>query len=147
MEHLLTTHHSSRDALDPAPAALAAQTGAWLWARTAKLQQVWDVVAAISAWPDIVIAADRDGLCLRLRGVVLGQLRWNGRIDVPFSPEMRDRLIAEGMAARDPDEIDAEGVVFAVRTTADVDHAVWLLRLAYLNLNPNARLCAKNGVQ
>jgi hypothetical protein len=144
MEHLLTTPHSSRDALDPAPAA---QTGAWLWARTGKLQQVWDVVAAISAWPDIVIAADRDGLCLRLRGVVLGQLRWNGRIDVPFTPEMRDRLIAEGMAARDPDEIDAERVVFAVRSTADVDHAIWLLRLAYLNLNPNARSCVMNGAQ
>src|SRR4051812_36568376 len=137
MEHALTTLHGSRDAGDRPPAALA-QMGAWVWARTERLEQVWGVVQAISAWPGLVIAPDHQGLCLKLRRVVLGRLRWSGRIDVPFGPETRDRLIAEGMAGRDPDRITADWVVFAVRATTDVEHAVWLLRLAYLNVDLDA---------
>jgi hypothetical protein len=109
------------------------------------LDQVWGVVDAVSAWPGIVISQVPDGLCLRLGGLVLGRLRWNGRVDVPVGAEMRDRLVAEGMAARDPDDVEAERVVFAVRTAADVDRAVWLLRLAYLGVDSNTKPIAMNG--
>jgi hypothetical protein len=98
------------------------------------LKQVRDVVQAVSAWPSVIIAPGHSGLSIRLGEVVLGELRWNGRVAVLLGPDMRDRLVAEEMAARDPDRIDTGGVVFDVRSVADVDHAVWLLRLAYLSV-------------
>jgi hypothetical protein len=151
MKRPITRHNrlrelrDSRDLHDQPPAVLAAGIGAWLWAHSGMLKPVWDVVLAVSAWPGVIVAPDQNGLCLRLGGVILGELRWNGRIDLPFGPEMRDRLVTEGLAARDPEQIDTERVVFDVRTAADVDHAVWLLRLAYLSLDSNKDACARNG--
>ena len=108
--------------------------------------EVWGVVQAVEAWPGVQIAPNRSGLCLRLSGVTLGHLRWSGRIDLPFGPEARDRLLAEEMARRDPDQPDTDGVVFDVRTVADVDRAVWLLRLAYLSVDSKVDVCASTDV-
>jgi len=102
------------------------------------LKEMWDVVQAVGAWPGIAIATDPNGLCVVLRGVTLGHLRWNGRIDLPFTPELGDRLVAEQMATRDP---ESDRVVIDVRTGADVDRAVWLLRLAYLKASPKVQVC------
>jgi hypothetical protein len=108
------------------------------------LKEVWGVVQAVADWPDIAVAPDHGGLCLSLRGVTLGHVRWNGRIDLPFGPEIRDRLVAEEMASPDPERPGTDRVVFDVRTLADVDRAVWLLRLAYLSIDPKVKVCATN---
>jgi hypothetical protein len=65
----------------------------------------------------------------------LGHLRWDGRLDVPFPVELRNRLVAEEMVGIDPDESRVDRVVWIVRRPADVDRAVWLLRLSYLCCN------------
>jgi hypothetical protein len=106
------------------------------------LKEVRHLLETIGAWPDVAIAPGRNGLCLTLRGVPLGHLRWNGRIVLPFGPEMGDRLVAEKMATRDPDRPDTRRAVFDVRTVADVDRAIWLLRLAYLSGDPKVDVCA-----
>lgn len=113
------------------------------------LKEVWDVVQEVGAWSGVAIVPDGSGLCLglALSGVMLGHVRWNGRIDLPFAPEIRDRLVAEEMASCDPDEPDASRVVFVVRTMADVDRAVWLLRLAYLNVDSNVDARANDVAQ
>ena len=115
------------------PAALA-----FLWSRTGKLQEAWNVVLALSDWPGAAIIPDRSGLCLTLDGVRLGHLRWNGRIDLPFGPLASAQLIAEGLALRDPDEPETNRVVFDIRTAADVNRALWLFRLAYLIVGAKA---------
>jgi hypothetical protein len=111
---------------------------AYLWTRTPILKEVWDVVDAVGVWPGAAIAPDHNGLSLMLRGVTLGHLDWNGRLDLPFRPEVRDRLVAEEMASRDPDHPQTNGVVFVVRTSVDVDRAIWLLRLGYLIVDAKA---------
>jgi hypothetical protein len=105
------------------------------------LQEVWDVVQAARAWPGVAIKPGRGGLCLSIGAVTLGHLRWNGRIDLPFGPEVGDRLVAEGMATRDLDPPDQGRVVFDVRGSDDVDRAIWLLRLAYLSLDSKTTVC------
>jgi hypothetical protein len=132
MNRYITQPDISRD---PRQAALFTTLGeaAYLWSRTSLLKEVWDVVRAVKAWPGLTISPNWSGVCLALRGVSLGHVRWDGRIDLPFGPELRDRLVAEEMASRDP---DTDGLMFDVRTTADVGRAVWLLRLAYLNVDP-----------
>jgi len=105
---------------------------AYLSSRTSLLKEVWGVVQAVGAWPGVAITPDRSGLCITLRGVALGHVRWSGRIDLPFRPEVADQLVADEMVNRDPDSSDTDRIVFDVRTEADVDRAVELLRLAYL---------------
>lgn len=128
----------------PAPSAAMA---AYLWSRTGRLKEILDVVRAARAWPGVAIRVDRAGLCLTLDGVKLAHLQWNGRIDVPFGPQMRDRLVAEGMASRDFTRPEAQQVVFVLGTKADVDRALWLLRLAYLSVEPSADARMANPAQ
>jgi hypothetical protein len=125
------------------PAAMAC-----LWSRTSMLKEIWDVVQEVGAWPGMQIVPDGSGLYLglALSGVMLGHVRWNGRIDLTFAPEIRDRLVAEEMASLDPDQPGARRVMLVIRTIADVDRAVWLLRLAYLNLDSNANSGASSDI-
>src|ERR1700722_3824618 len=110
---------------DPQPQLLPAPPAAmaFLWSRTHLLKEVRAIVQAVADWPGMAIAPDRSGLGLTLRGVTLGHVRWSGRLDLPFGPEVQGQLLAEQMASRDPDQIDTDRVVFDVRTAADVDRA------------------------
>ena len=113
----------------------------YLASRTALLKEVSQIVLRITAWQDVAITPDRNGLCLTLRGLKLGYLHWNGRIDVALGSELRDELVAQKMAKSHPEEPDAGVVVFDVRGGASVDRAIWLLRLAYLDLTPTTGAC------
>ena len=122
-------------------------TMAFLWSRTNLLGQVWQVVRAVREWPGVTIGPDCSGLCFGLGDVLLGHLHWNGRLDMSFGPAVRDRLIAEDLAAPDPDHPASERLVFDVRTLADADRAIWLLRLAYISLDSQRRVCLTGVVQ
>lgn len=104
------------------------------------LVQVWEFVQAVSEWPDLTISTDPGGLSMALHDVTLGHLGWNGRLELPFGPQVRERLVAEEMAAPDQDRPDSGRLVFDVRTLSDVDRAVWLLRLAYLSQDAKLRV-------
>jgi hypothetical protein len=145
MQNLEARTNRFHDLQQPAPAPLPVEMSAMIWTHTGMLNPAWDVLQAVTAWPRIIITPHRSGMCLQLDGVTLGQLRWNGRIVLPFGPEMRRRLLIERMAMRDPDQIDRESLVFDVRTMEDVHHAVWLLRLAYLNVGVNKDANVLNG--
>jgi len=106
-----------------------------LWSRTSKLKVVWDLVHAIGDWRDIKFSPDRCGFSISLGGVTLGHLDWNGRLDLPFGPEMRTQLVEEEMVSPDPRYPGAECVMFNIQSGVDVDRATWLLRLAYLVLD------------
>jgi hypothetical protein len=99
------------------------------------LKEVWVVVQSIGAWPGVVIAPDGDGLCLTLQEIELGHLAWDGRMELPFAPDVADRLVAEGMASHAPGLHGTGRVVFDVRTLVDANRAVWLLRLAFQSAN------------
>jgi hypothetical protein len=132
MSHCITRPDVFRDpkhgALPAPPMAMAL-----LWSRT-DMKEVWHVVQAIRGWRGVAIETDCTGLSFMVGGAALGHLRWNGRLDLPFVAEIEDRLVAEEMVSRDPDQPGTGGVVFDVRTLTDVDRAVWLLRLAYLTV-------------
>ena len=133
MKHTSTEPDGSGDS-ENAPYSPATALGR-LWSRTRLLKEVSGILEVVGNWPGIQIAPNHKGLCLSLSGVILGQVRWNGRVDLPFDPEVGKRLVAEDLVCRDP---DSQQVVFVVRTDADVERAVWLLRLAYLSADPGA---------
>jgi hypothetical protein len=130
MRHPFTQLEISRNSEPAPPEALAR-----LWSQSSLLKEVWVVVQAIGAWPDVMIAPDHSGLSLTLRGANLGHVGWSGRMVLPFSPEVAERLVTEGMASRAPDAHDAAEVVFDIFSLADADRAVWLLRLAYQSVH------------
>jgi hypothetical protein len=105
---------------------------AYIWSRTSLLQQIRQLLHATSDWPGVEIRWNRCGLQFVAGDETLGSLEWDGRLAVPFPTGLSERLIAEAMATRDPDDSGEGGVVWTVRSPADVDRAVWLLRLAFL---------------
>jgi len=114
------------------PPALA--MAGYLWSRTPMLKQIRGVLHAVDDWPGLVVTPDRTGLCLAVNRVTLGHVRWDVRVHVSFEPEQRDRLVAEEMASFDSNSPDDQRVALDVRSSTDIDRAVWLLRLAYLNV-------------
>jgi hypothetical protein len=138
MTHTMTRSVDSRDhRVDILPNAMAS-----LWSRSSMMKEFWDVVQAVGTWPGAAITRDRRGLCLTLNGVKLGHLDWGGRLVLPFGPEMRDQLVTERMANRDPDQTDMEYATLDVRTADDVRRALWLLRFAYLIEDAKRDTCA-----
>jgi hypothetical protein len=127
---------SHNSALPPWPTAMGV-----IWSRTWMLKEVSQIVHAVAAWQDVVITQNGIGLCLELSGLELGFIGWNGRIHIALGSELRDELVAQGMAGSDPDDPDASMVVFDVRDAEGVDRAIWLLRLAYLDLTPTPGPC------
>jgi hypothetical protein len=111
---------------------VTAGTMAFLWSRTDMLKEVWQFVQTVGAWHGAVIRPDARGLCLTLDGVVLGHLGWQGRIELPFGPQVRGHLLEEGMARPDRYRPDTGRLVFDIRDAADIDRAIWLFRFAYL---------------
>lgn len=114
---------------------------AYLWTRTGLLKEVRDLVQAVKAWPGVLIEPNDTGIDLTLSGAALGHLSWSGRLDLPFGPEIGDRLVAEEMVNRHPDE---DRFTFDVRSEEDVDRALWLLRLAYLSVDSNGPAQERN---
>jgi len=113
----------------PAPAAVMGR----VWSRTSKLKVVWDIAHAIGDWHGVAFAPGRSGLSISLSGVTLGHLDWNGRLDLPFGPEVCKRLVEEEMASFDT---SADCVMLNIQSAADLDRATCLLRLAYLIMDP-----------
>lgn len=99
------------------------------------LKEVWRVVQVVGAWPGVAITPGGDGLCIAVGHVVVGYLRWNGRIDLRFAPDVRDRLMSEELAGCVPGARDTGHVACDVRSLADVNRALWLLLLAYLSVD------------
>jgi hypothetical protein len=138
MKHTITRSAVSRNHhVDILPNAMAV-----LWSRTSMSKDFWNVVQAVGTWPGAAITRDRRGLCLTLNGVKLGHLDWDGRLVLPFGPEMRNQLVAEKMANRDPDQANMEYAMLDVRTADDVHRALWLLRFAYLIQDAKQDACA-----
>jgi len=106
------------------------------------LKEFWEIVQTVGSWSGTAITRDRRGLCLMLNGVKLGHLDWDGRLVLPFGPEMRDELAIPGTARLDPDPTDASRSIFIVRTPDDVNRALWLLRSAYLIADSKKDTCA-----
>jgi hypothetical protein len=55
-----------------------------------------------------------------------------GIVDIPFPRSVRDALLAEGLAEEHRWVPNSGWITFRVRSEADFNHAVWLLRLSYL---------------
>src|SRR4051812_15808643 len=95
-----------------------------LWMQTSRLKQIKQVLNEVETWPRVVIQSDSRGVQFIDGERLFGGLQWNGRLEVTFPAQVRDRLIAEEMAVAGPDQSWSDRVVWMIRNTADVERAL-----------------------
>lgn len=123
----------------------AATAGA-LWSSTGIPKEIREILHAVAAWPEVWITPSRNGVCVTLGNMTLGHLNWDGRIDLPFGPDVLRPMMAEWMVQPGRGKLDGGGAVFEVRAMGDVERAVWLLRLAYLIGDSKVDVCRAETV-
>ncbi len=87
--------------------------------------------AAVRQWPGVTSGVHRfGGLEWRLGATEIGHIHGDHQVDIVFPSRVRDELVAAGRAQ--PHHIYPQiGITFYIRTPADIDRAVELLRLSY----------------
>ena len=87
----------------------------------------------VSKWENISVHPHRFGAReFRFGSAEVGHVHAGGIVDIPFPRSVRDALLAEGMAGEHRWVPNSGWTTFQVRSEADFNHGVWLLRLSYL---------------
>lgn len=97
------------------------------------LDTVNTLVQHISAWPGVRVEAHRfGGVEFKFGAVEIGHVHRGGMVDIPFTRKLRAQLVAAGEA--EPHHLLPETgwVSFYVRKEGDLDNALRLFRLSYL---------------
>jgi hypothetical protein len=87
------------------------------------------ITEAVSSWGGITLTPHRfGGTAFMLGKRELGHIHGDRLVDIPFPKPIRDQLISTGQA--EPHHIlpDSGWVSFFLRTEADIDHAIQLMR-------------------
>lgn len=90
------------------------------------------ITAAVTTWEGLTVAPHRFGgveYCLGTREI--GHLHGDHPLDIPFPTKMRNELVETGAAEQHHLLADSGWISFYLRSAADVDHAVTLLRRSY----------------
>ena len=103
------------------------------------------VSLAIQSWPGVIAAThwhlyDRtqvDGADFYLGRRELGHIHLDGEIHLLATKGLRNALVSHGLA--EPFVWSDGWVQYTIRTKADVQHGLWLFRLAYDRLSGVAR--------
>lgn len=107
----------TRDVVAPGPLATATEA----------------VVTAVGAWPGVTVREHPyGGLAFHLGAREFGHVHRSGLVDVNYSREVRDALVAGHRTGTHHVHPDSGWTSYRLRGPAGVDGAVWLLRLSYL---------------
>ena len=95
----------------------------------ALLQQISQEV---SAWPEVTVGPHRfGGRGFRFKQAEIGHIHPDGTLDIPFPMRAHDLLIAEGIVLQHHFQPKSGWTTFHTNE-ANVERALWLLRLSYL---------------
>ena len=87
----------------------------------------------VSAWPNVSVHPHRfGGKEFRFGKAEIGHVHTNGTVDIPFPREIRNALLEEGQAEEHRYVPDSGWATYQARGSADVGHAVELMRISYL---------------
>jgi Family of unknown function (DUF5519) len=90
------------------------------------------ITEAVTSWGEITLAPHRfGGTALMLGKRELGHIHGDRLIDIPFPKPIRDELVSSGQA--EPHHIlpNSGWISFFLRTEADIDHAIKLMRTSF----------------
>jgi hypothetical protein len=87
----------------------------------------------VAAWSHVSVHPHRfGGREFRFGNAELGHVHLGGTVDIPFPRKVRDALLAHGLAEEHQWVPDSGWTTFRVRGEADLQRALWLMRLSYL---------------
>jgi predicted DNA-binding protein (MmcQ/YjbR family) len=90
------------------------------------------ITEAVTSWGEITLAPHRfGGTAFMLGKRELGHIHGDRLIDIPFPKSVRDELVSSGQA--EPHHIlpNSGWISFFLRTEADIDHAIKLMRTSF----------------
>jgi hypothetical protein len=91
------------------------------------------ITQTVTSWTGITTGPHRfGGLEYLLGKTEIGHLHGSRLLDIAFSKEVRDALVTAGHAAPHHIAPETGWISFWLKSEADSEHAVWLLRLSYL---------------
>jgi hypothetical protein len=92
------------------------------------------VIAAVADWDGVESAPHRfGGVEWRSGRVEIGHIHSHGMLDIPYTVAIRDQLLAEGRTGRHHILPESGWTTFYLRADADVEKAIWLMRLSYVH--------------
>jgi Family of unknown function (DUF5519) len=87
----------------------------------------------VSAWSHISFHPHRfGGTEFRFGNAEVGHVHTGGIVDIPFPRSIHDVLLAEGLAQQHRWVPNSGWITFRISSEADIEHALWLMRLSYL---------------
>jgi hypothetical protein len=90
------------------------------------------ITEAVSSWGGITLTPHRfGGTAFMLGKRELGHIHGDRLVDIPFPKPIRDQLISTGQAETHHILPDSGWVSFFLRTEADIDHAIQLMRTSF----------------
>lgn len=91
-------------------------------------------VETVSQWQAVEAEPHRfGGTEFKLGKVEIGHIhRSNGMVDIPFTVKIREQLIEENLADYHHLLRDSGWITYFVRDEDSLQHALWLMRLSYL---------------
>jgi hypothetical protein len=90
------------------------------------------IVQAVTAWPGITIGdGDFGETDFLLNGHTIGHVHGGYMADIPFPRRIRDELVAAGRTGPHHVHPDSGWTTLYIRSDADVDETIALLRLNY----------------
>lgn len=98
------------------------------------MNMIDDITNQITAWDNVTSAPHRfGGVEYRLHKTEIGHVHRGGQVDILFSKAIREQLIAENKAELHHILPESRWITFRIRDHVDdIDHAVWRMRLSYL---------------
>jgi len=86
----------------------------------------------VASWQRISAFPHRfGGREFRFANAEVGHVHNGGIVDIPFPRSIHDALLTDGLAEEHRWVPNSGWVTFRVRSDADLEHAVWLMRLSY----------------
>ena len=95
---------------------------------------VQQFVEAISQWEGVHPTQHRfGGTEFKFGRVEVGHIHHgNGMVDIPFTVKIREALVDEKLAQKHHFLDDSGWITFFIHNDTDLSHAIWLMRLSYL---------------
>jgi hypothetical protein len=94
---------------------------------------------AVTAWPGIATASGEYGETeFVVNGRSIGHVHGGHQADIPFPRRIRDELVAAGRTGPHHVHPDSGWTTLYIRTDADAEHAIELLRINYDRITQHA---------
>jgi hypothetical protein len=90
------------------------------------------ITEAVTSWGEITLAPHRfGGTAFMLGKRELGHIHGDRLVDIPFPKPVHDELVSTGQAERHHILPDSGWISFSLKSEADIDHAISLMRTSF----------------